>query len=284
MAVTTPISADAVVNTAIGQIGVTEQPFGSNKQPYGLWYGMNGVAWCAMFVSWVLHHAGFPIAITTAKGYAYCPYGVNYFKQQGAWADKSVRPKRGWIVFFDFPNDGVNRVSHTGIVEGVLADGRIACIEGNTNPAGGRTGGEVMRHNRSLSSIVGYGMIEYAPVSTPTPQPQPQPQPQPSGEKDRIKRLQSLVGSPADGIWGPNTEAAIKRNYISWSNGPARKSGAGNKNKELVRFMQQNGNRRFGLGMLEDGLVGGQVNHLIVVSLGQRDGVAGPNAWRALVK
>lgn len=169
MGVAAPVASDTVIATAISQIGVHEDPPKSNRQPYGAWYGTNGVAWCAMFVSWCLHHAGFPLAITTAKGYAYCPYGVDFFKKHGAWAPAGTRPKRGWIVFFDFPGDGVNRVSHTGIVEGVLADGRVATIEGNTNPAGGRTGGEVMRHNRSVAGgIVGYGIVDYV-GATPAP-------------------------------------------------------------------------------------------------------------------
>lgn len=171
MTVVAPVSADRVIQVAAAEIGVHEDPPKSNKTPYTRWYGITG-PWCAMFVSWVLHHAGFPIAVTTPKGFAYCPYGVTYFKQQGAWADKNTKPKRGWIVFFDFPNDGVNRVSHVGIVEGVLADGRIATIEGNTNGAGSRTGGEVMRHRRSVAGgIAGYGIVDYQPT-IPTPEPE----------------------------------------------------------------------------------------------------------------
>lgn len=163
MAVTAPAACTAagVLDVAKSQLGVSESPAYSNKTPYTRWYGLTG-PWCAMFVSWCLHTAGFPIAITTKKGYAYCPDGVNYFKRNGAWADKSVQPKPGWVVFFDFPGDGVNRPSHTGLVEGRLADGRISCIEGNTNGAGSRTGGNVMRHYRSISGgIIGYGIIDY---------------------------------------------------------------------------------------------------------------------------
>lgn len=111
------------------------------------------------------------------------------------------------------------------------------------------------------------------------PTPPPPPPPPPDLQRDRIRRLQSLTGSAADGIWGPNTEARINANLIGW-----KKNLPGNSNRELVRFLQQQGNRRFNNGMAEDGLVGPATNHLIVVQLGQRDGIAGPNAWRQAIR
>lgn len=148
---------EKVIARAISQLGVAESPRYSNNTPYSRWYGIIG-PWCAMFVSWCFYFSGFPIKITNAKGFAYCPAGVDWFKRNGAWAGRTVRPKRGWIIFFDF----IGRPSHTGIVEGVLADGRIVCLEGNTNASGSRTGGAVMRHYRSTASVVGYGVINYS--------------------------------------------------------------------------------------------------------------------------
>lgn len=43
------------LNVALSQLGVTET--GNNKTKYGEWYGMDGNAWCAMFVSWCFHQA-----------------------------------------------------------------------------------------------------------------------------------------------------------------------------------------------------------------------------------
>jgi hypothetical protein len=163
MSVTVAIPAGRVLDLARGELGVHEEPFGSNKTKYGAWAvaqghnGMQGVAWCNIFVSWVLAHAG----ANEIPFYAYTPSSQAWFTKRGAFRDRNYKPKAGDIVWFDFPNDGVNRTSHIGIVEGVLADGRVACIEGNTNGAGGRTGGMVMRHNRARSSIVGFGVIDY---------------------------------------------------------------------------------------------------------------------------
>lgn len=116
------------------------------------------------------------------------------------------------------------------------------------------------------------------PLSEPAPPPVPPP-PDVETESKRIKILQSLVGSTPDGLWGPNTEAAINRNLIGWN-----KNLPGNKNRELVKLLQRQGNRKFNNNMAVDGLLGPVTNHLIVVQLGQQDGIAGPKAWRLAVK
>lgn len=158
MPVVVDTTAKRVLDVARGELGAHENPFGSNKTPYGAWYGMNGVAWCNIWVTWVLHHAG----VEEIPKFAYTPSSAQWFRDNGAWIPKNNRPEPGDLIWFDFPRDGVNRISHIGFVEGVLADGRIATIEGNTNEAGGRTGGRVMRHNRSVSGgIVGFGRITY---------------------------------------------------------------------------------------------------------------------------
>lgn len=142
----------------ISQIGVTEQPPGSNLQPYGVDYGWNGVAWCQIFQWDAQVHAGdknfFKTAATTA-----C---AAYFQRNGAWlAPGTTRPPRGSLIFFDWGKG----IAHVGRVEGTLADGRIATIEGNTDYAGGGSGGRVMRQNRG-ANIAGYGLITFMPVTT----------------------------------------------------------------------------------------------------------------------
>jgi len=37
---------------ALRYIGAKEYPAGSNKTVFGQWYGVNGVPWCAIFVSY----------------------------------------------------------------------------------------------------------------------------------------------------------------------------------------------------------------------------------------
>ncbi len=155
---------EVVIRRFESQLGVVEDPPGSNKVLYNTWYGTSG-AWCATFLSWCFYHEGLPLTASTSKGFAYTPSGAQWFKDRGDW---STSPARGRVVFFDFPGDNVNRISHVGIVTGVNSDGSISTIEGNTDAAGGRTGGKVMRKNRAVG-IVGYGVPRYSPEPTPTP-------------------------------------------------------------------------------------------------------------------
>lgn len=157
---------EAVIAKAEAQLGTVERPAYSNRTPYSEWYGIIG-PWCAMFVSWLFWHAGHKLpAIRTAKGFAYCPDIVNWAKRNGTWrpSSSSYEPKRGDIVLFDF----IGRPSHVGIVTGRTADGRVQTIEGNTNAAGSRTGGQVMRHNRNRrGSTIGYVEVTNTAATAP---------------------------------------------------------------------------------------------------------------------
>ena len=160
MTVTAPISAEAVLKVAIGQEGVEESPPKSNHVLYAVWYGMDHAPWCAMFVSWTLHQAGFDqFAITTAKGYSAVYAGVDWFKKNDAWAGPEVVPEPGWVVFFGFGE------GHTGLIKSARSITDITTIEGNTDSAGGGSGGKVMEKHRSATSrsdhILGYGVITY---------------------------------------------------------------------------------------------------------------------------
>jgi len=143
-------TAKAVLDRARSQLGVNESPPGSNRTPYGVWYGLDGVPWCGIFLSWCFYMAGLPLPASNPKGFAYTPSGAAWFQSRGKW---SHTPKPGYVVFFDWPDDGVNRISHVGLVESVKADGMIVTIEGNTNNM-------VMRHNRQIG-MVGYGIPDY---------------------------------------------------------------------------------------------------------------------------
>ena len=168
---------DRVIARFESQLGTTENPPGSNRTPYCEWYGLTG-PWCAMFVSWCFFQEGLPLAASTSKGFAYTPAGAQWFKTQGRWTQT---PQRGHVVFFDFPNDSVKRISHVGIVTGVNADGTIDTIEGNTDERGGRTGGKVMRRRRAVG-VVGYGAPVYeAAVPTGGSGVAAQDQPSPAG-------------------------------------------------------------------------------------------------------
>src|SRR5690606_7718800 len=111
------------------EIGYKETPPNSNKTKYGEWFGFDGVAWCGMFVSWVYHHAGFPLGnIGFLKGFAGCQTAVAYFKKNN---ETTETPVAGDIVFFDWNNDG--RYDHTGIYVRHIDESTFESIEGNTS-------------------------------------------------------------------------------------------------------------------------------------------------------
>lgn len=151
---------DKVVATGRAELGVSESPAFTNRTKYGEWYGMNGVPWCAIWVSWVFAHAGFPLpAIRTSKGFAYVPDVVDWAQQTQTWRRVGkYTPKRGDLVVFTF---GGKRPDHIGIVQGVLEDGRVWTLEGNSNSGGSRTGGSVVELYRRNGII---GFVETKPI------------------------------------------------------------------------------------------------------------------------
>lgn len=135
--------SDDIVEVAASQVG------NAGGQPYWSWYGFGGrVEWCACFVSWCANECGY-IEDGSVPKFAYCPTGVQWFKDAGRWRDRGHVPQPGDIVFFDWENDGVS--DHVGIVES--CDGStVFTIEGNS--------GDACRRNRyevGGSTIVGYG-------------------------------------------------------------------------------------------------------------------------------
>jgi surface antigen len=161
-------TAQQVLNNASNEIGYKENPPESNHNKFGVWYGMDRAPWCAMFVSYCFYTAGSPLKITTDKGFAYCPYGVDWFKSKGLW---HTVPKVGDVVFYDWQNDGES--DHVGLVEKVNTDGSIIAIEGNTAVGDDSNGGQVMRRKRSGSYIVGYGRPNYDNGNVTPPPPHP---------------------------------------------------------------------------------------------------------------
>jgi hypothetical protein len=108
------------------------------------------------------------------------------------------------------------------------------------------------------------------------------------GERGRIMDLQRLLRVAPDGQIGPRTVAAMNRNLVGWPPEVRRRTGRtvnlpGNANPNLLTWLQKQG-RRKGYLMTVDGTVGPQTNHLIVVILGQPDGICGANGYRAAVR
>lgn len=144
---------DAIVKVALSQVGNV------GGEPYWSWYGFNSrVEWCACFVSWCFNECGY-LDKGTAPKFAGCVSGVEWFRSHGQWADNSVNPSPGMIVFFDWndpngasgPQDG--EADHVGIVE-KCENGIVYTIEGNS--------GDSCRQNQypvGYYEILGYGIL-----------------------------------------------------------------------------------------------------------------------------
>jgi hypothetical protein len=155
-------TAARILDVARSQLGTVQAPNGAN--PYGAAYGMDRVAWCMQFVWWCFRQAG---ASDLCPRTAYTPTAAAFYQQRGR-ADRSPRP--GSLVFFDWPGDGVDRISHVGLVEAVNPDGSLTTIEGNTtsgNAGDQRMGGGVWRRRRSTSAVIVYGHPAYADQAGP---------------------------------------------------------------------------------------------------------------------
>ena len=143
------MTAEKVLAVARGELGNTESPAGSNRTKYGKWFGLDGYAWCMMFVMWCFSQAG--ALQLLPKRTASCGDLMRSAKVAGCWVTEDYRP--GDVVIYDFP--GGAATDHTGIIESVTASGVVA-IEGNTSQAGSQSnGGQVCRKSRKYNLIVG---------------------------------------------------------------------------------------------------------------------------------
>lgn len=156
-------TVNELLTVAWNQVGYTEGRNNSNK--YGEAVGQDNVPWCGHFVNWVAKRAEVRI-----PNCAYTPAGAAAFKSMRSWHTKG-EPMPGDIIFFDFPNDDVDRISHVGIVVKSLWNGNVLTIEGNTTCPGvkgdERNGGGVTVKERKLSDIVGWGRPRFRPALHP---------------------------------------------------------------------------------------------------------------------
>jgi len=162
-------TAERLVEIATAEIGYIEEAVPENKTKYQ----KANQPWCGAFVNWCGKKAGVEIPNTV-----YTPAGADAFKKMKRWQEgESAQPQAGDIVYFDFPSDGVDRISHVGIVVKDNLDGTVTCIEGNTSSdkkGNQRNGGEVCLKIRAFKkknrnkfkpnlpvAIVGFGRPKF---------------------------------------------------------------------------------------------------------------------------
>ena len=161
-------SAARLVEVALAEVGYIEGPK-DNETKYGKFTKSNFQPWCGSFIMWCANESGVKVPNTV-----YTPAGAQAFIKAGTWQKaEEATPQPGDIVYFDFPGDGVDRISHVGIVVKDNGDGTVTCVEGNTSPdkkGDQRNGGEACLKVRAYKkkngsklrksqvvSIVGFG-------------------------------------------------------------------------------------------------------------------------------
>jgi len=86
------MSRQSISDIAQAENGTKESPADSYKTKYSVWYGLKGQKWCAIFVSWVYHHAGYPLEeIDRPRGYQYCQSAFNFWKKKGRLVNLSLQ-------------------------------------------------------------------------------------------------------------------------------------------------------------------------------------------------
>ncbi len=141
-------------------LGVREEPPGSNRTPFGEWFGENGVPWCAIFVSYCFAEGA---GVTLGRGHpgawrrgmSSVPLLEAWLRATGRWL-VDAEPRPGDIVVFNW-DGGVP--DHVGLVERPLPGARLRTIEGNTAVGNDSNGGQVMRRIRPMSRVEGFGRI-----------------------------------------------------------------------------------------------------------------------------
>jgi len=224
-------TAARLIEVALAEVGTVEGPK-DNETKYGAFTKANFLPWCGSYVMWCANQAGVKVPNTVST-----VAGADAFKKQKRWYDNDGVnvPEPGDIVYFDFPGDGVDRISHVGIISKVSTkNGIIICLEGNTAgaPSGDqRNGGEACQKERGytknnakklMMAVVGWGRPDYAgsaaaPVATKivkekdaTGKIYPGESIDPGESGIHVKTIQAALGiKPADGQFGPVTKKAV---------------------------------------------------------------------------
>jgi hypothetical protein len=171
-AATGPLSA-AALRVAAAEIGVMEQPPGSNRGPrvdeylrtVGLDPASGSFAWCAAFVYWCFSTASRTLSV--ANPVIRTAGVLDHWNKAGAQGvrrvtrdDATAQPSlvQPGMIFILGTSSGSG---HTGLVERV--DGvQLTTIEGNTNLGGSREGIGVFRRTARRIADINRGFVDYA--------------------------------------------------------------------------------------------------------------------------
>ena len=147
-----PDLVSLLLSIAAKEIGTREEGTNTGKRVREYQAATNlegtGWPWCAAFICWLFKEAVKPVALpfrrpTTAAAFGFEAWG----RDNGLTVLKSPQSvRRGDVVVYSF--------SHVGIAETDSdSKGTFTAIEGNTNAAGEREGGAVLRKRRKVRLV-----------------------------------------------------------------------------------------------------------------------------------
>ena len=144
------IRGNIIVEMAQKEIGIQENPPGSNKQKYGEWFGINGQPWCGMFVSYIYDKSGYLLNLRDfLLGFCNCQRAYLEFMKN---KEIVTEPEPGDIVFYDFPPH--ERMEHCGIFIREINTQTFEAIEGNTTTEQCKKGGIVALKAREYKDSI----------------------------------------------------------------------------------------------------------------------------------
>lgn len=220
--------ASQVLAAALGYKGTVEDPYGSNRTPFGASYGWNGVPWCDIFIAEIGKQVSGSYDLLGK--FAWTPSHAQWFAKDGRFGSE---PRPGALVFFDWSGGkSIGGIDHVGIVIRPNAHGGCDTIEGNASIDGHPDG--VWLHARGPEFIVGYGYPDYQDdavdaagpmIHLPPPAPAAVTHPAfrpwqavKAGSRtirlldsgDDVKVMQRAVGATTDGQFGALTKNAVQ--------------------------------------------------------------------------
>ena len=172
------MTAEDIIALAKTQLGVSENPPGSNNVIYNTeYYGApSDLPWCVVFIWWLFKELGASDLFCGGQKTAWCDFVRDYAIQHGQWVTDNYKP--GDLVLFNW--DG-GSLDHIGLAISVNGNS-VTTIEGNCND-------KVSQMMRTGSTLVGAYRPKYS-----SPGQSDVPKPAPPADRYTVKKGDTLWG------------------------------------------------------------------------------------------
>jgi hypothetical protein len=135
---------------AHSKVGITESPYGSNNNPFGIWYGLNRQPWCAIFVTYCFVLAGDKRTFARGSRSAWAFWPLNMARAGQYGLHTTSNPEPGDIVVY------THGTGHIGIFDKWInrSSGVFQTVEGNTSAGNDANGGAVQIRQRTVGDYM----------------------------------------------------------------------------------------------------------------------------------